>query len=389
MKLDEPKSKIALLAFQYQKCLSSFGAVMQLWASSKFLAMHGFQADIINYIPNSSSAFTGTEPNSFDVFRSRFLPNMTAICNDFFDLEKLNDEYKIFITGSDQVWRNWGDPNELYVYMLNFVNEENKKIALSVSFGHDVWAESPDITCEAKRLIKRFDYVSCREKSGAEILKNVFNMPDVPVLLDPTLLLEEADYKEIYECAVCCDIDNSYILKLSIRSDDNMKQILEVLSKSVNGKVIDGLKKDLPEKVITGKVKQKNLFKRIFKGHYKYIYENNYSINSVPDWMHYIKNAALVVTDSYHGLMFSIIFKKNFICLANDYGGVARFKSFLEMFNLEDRLIYSVEDLKHINLNPIDYKDVYIKLDKMKNISRKFLLDAINSLGKDCCEKRS
>ena len=371
--------KIALLAFQYSKVLSSFGACLQLYATSKFLKLNGYNCDIINFIPfEFDGVYCGEGPNAFDVFRKDFMPNLTKEYKKISDLKELNEKYNIFITGSDQVWRNWGSVDNLYVYMLDFVNDMNKKIALSASFGKDEWSEDETTTNKAKQLISRFDSISLREDSGVLILKNIFKNENCKQLLDPSLMLTDKDYSDIYNKSTLKNINKDYLLKLSIRSDKKMNEIIKALNKHKHYPVYDGLKQDLKEKFLIEKIKRKNKFERIFKGKYKKVYQSKYIINSVCDWLNYIKNAKFIITDSYHGVMFSIIFKKNFVCITNEYGGISRMESFLKLINQKHRLIFDNKDINYEKcFEDIDYGCVYEILNPLIQKTKEFLIENI------------
>ncbi len=99
----------------------------------------------------------------------------------------------------------------------------------------------------------------------------------------------------------------------------------------------------------------------------------------VEQWLDGFNKAKFVVTDSFHGCVFSIIFRKPFIAIGNASRGMARFESLLRMFKLEDRLIHSENDLTEDLLNSaIAYDAVHIILAKEREKAVKFLADALD-----------
>lgn len=105
------------------------------------------------------------------------------------------------------------------------------------------------------------------------------------------------------------------------------------------------------------------------------IVKNKYS--SVESWLSNIGQARMVVTDSFHGMVFSIIFKRNFVVIANEKRGLARFTSLLEQIGLEDRIVKSAEEVKALCKAAIDYNEVDRKLSPLVEKSRKFITDKI------------
>lgn len=101
----------------------------------------------------------------------------------------------------------------------------------------------------------------------------------------------------------------------------------------------------------------------------------------IEEWIANIANSEYVVTDSFHGCVFSIIFRKPFVAIANRDRGLDRFLSLLKDCGLEDRLVFGYNDFstkKTEMLAGIDYDEVYRRLDKLRDDSLKFLKDAIS-----------
>ena len=274
------------------------------------------------------------------------------------DLEDFtkNENFDAVIVGSDQVWRKryiHGKDKYYKSYFLDFVDSSTtKKIAYAASFGKDYWEGKDDIE-NISKLMKDFKAISTRESSGIDICKNTFNYNNAKHVLDPTFLMS----KEFYKDEIISKYDISNIKKGGL--------VTYVLDEAEEKRKIIHFVKD--------KFKYKNI--NHLKG-----FNDSETPYSVPQWLASFAFADFVITDSFHGMAFSIIFEKNFIVIGNHKRGLARFTSLLSLLNLEDRLVFTDEDIKKKSINDIDYNTINKFLDKNKKISFDYL---INSLGND------
>lgn len=251
-----------------------------------------------------------------------------------------NQKADAFIVGSDQVWRPRYSPSILNFYLdfLEDINSSAKRLAYAASFGVDSWEYQEDITDRCKSLIKKFDAVSVREQSAVELCKSKFNT-DAAWVVDPTLLLEASDYDELINTG---GINNnkdciiSYILDPSA----DKRSIADIISNAVDKKVAS-IK---PGSKIS-QVRSWDLGKCIYP--------------KVETWLQSIKEANFLVTDSFHGTVFAILFNKPFIAIGNSARGMARFESLLSHFGLVDRLVEtSSEVTKELIHRRIDWATV-------------------------------
>lgn len=249
-------------------------------------------------------------------------------------------ELDALIVGSDQVWRSRFSPHILN-YFLNFADgkENIKKISYAASFGIDYWDGSTEMIEPIKHLLQQFDAVSVREESGVDLCKSIFDK-DATLVLDPTLLLTASDYKRIIPqqlnlkrrtCAV-------YILDAT---SDQLKRINDVC-----------YEKGLSVNYI-GRPNRKGF-------------------PSVESWLSGIFSSDYVITDSFHGTVFSIIAHKQFSTIINASRGAARFETLLDMFDLKERLVDIGGEL--INEMHIDYEVVNDKLNEQRKFSYEFIL---------------
>lgn len=270
------------------------------------------------------------------------------------ELEEFVKEEKLgaVIVGSDQVWRKQYINDEHYKsYFLDFVDgSKTKKIAYAASFGKDHW-EGENDSEDISKLLKDFTAVSVRESSGIDICKNTFDYDKAINVLDPTLLVG----KEFY-------IDE-LILKYNESSTNKGGLLTYVLDEAKE-------KKDIIE-FVQSRVELENV-------HHLKGFNNSNRTYTVPQWLASFMNADFVVTDSFHGMVFSIIFEKNFIVIGNKNRGLDRFVSLLSLLRLEERLILSIEELKKKKLEIIDYNRVNKALEINKTKSLEFLINSLN-----------
>ena len=210
------------------------------------------------------------------------------------------------IVGSDQVWRPKYN-SHLYSAYLDFVNDKSvKRIAYAASFGVGEWEYTKEQETICSELIGQFDAVSVREQSGVELCEEHLGV-SAQCVLDPTMLLDREVYEDL--CASIPKEDES-ILVYMVDYSEAIKQQAEKLSQSTG----------LPIKIIEAD---------------KGVTEND----SVAKWLAAFRDAKYIITDSFHGTVFSIIFEKNFVAIGNERRGYDRFVSLLGAFNLVDFLI--------------------------------------------------
>jgi len=361
--------KIGILTFHYPENMN-YGAMLQTYATYNILNKLGFEPYVINYIkdPIIQISYTGikVEPHfiqhylrlflgitPFRKFSNDFMPNKTDRFK-FDELYKLNNEFSAFIVGSDQVWRYVYNRNNISSFFLDFVDDHKIKLSYAASFGIDVWNEIPDSeTAKIGLLLKKFKAISVREKSGIDICKNVFDVNAVQTL-DPTLLLSQSDLDLIIDKSLSEKIirNKGYIASMFINTSADKLRLLNTYKRKRNIKIID--------------IGGKNL--KLGRSYYK-------KYNSISKWLTYLKYSDLVVTDSFHCVIFSIIFKKQFICVADDESKVSRLENLLSLFHISGRLFTTLEEALNSDIwnTEIDYSLVDKYLDDNRQVSIEFL----------------
>ena len=271
------------------------------------------------------------------------------------EVEKLN--LGAIIVGSDQVWRPDYSPC-LPNYFLDFIKDNSciKKISYAASFGKDQWALSRKKTAKYRELLQTFDAISVRESSAIKLCKDLFRV-DATQVIDPTLLLESKDYlslvttKKTNRGNLFC-----YILDKSIKK----KNIIDFLSHKNNYKPFESMP-------LLSDTKD-NLFKDIDKCVYP----------PIEDWLLAFMEAEMVLTDSFHGTVFSIIFNKPFWVIGNPERGIARFESLLSLFDLSCRIISDSDFMNLDFMKPIDWETVNKRKMFLQKDSLQFISNSLN-----------
>lgn len=260
-------------------------------------------------------------------------------------------KYDIIIVGSDQVWRPIYVPR-IGDFFLDFIKETHvKKIAYAASFG----TASPEFSVEeieiCKKLIADFSAISVREKSGLDVIHSFGWKTHVlpQVVLDPTLLLSRNDYESIVSQMqesqplnkICCYVlDNNPIISKIISKAES---ILKMRSFSITGQTI--MKRN--EKL------------------------------SIEEWLDSIKSSKYVITDSFHGMVFCIIFNTPFTVFINRDRGADRFISLLSQLGLDNRICIKSEDVDSVLKTTINWDLVNEKVAYLQKQSMKFLKENI------------
>lgn len=262
-------------------------------------------------------------------------------------------DYSIVVAGSDQIW-NITIKDYDSAYFLDWVKKA-RKVAYSPSFGAKNILKYSDNPQKYIDYINDFDALSIREKNGSKWLKDLINK-DVEVLLDPTMLLDREDYDKIMADDV--KVDGKYIFFYSPGFNPEICAYVKKIADKYNLKVITWSTKAYCTKRI-----------RRF-GFELADYENPAM------YLYLIKNAELVITTSYHGTIFSTIYRKKFITVKNGemYGDDDRVITLLEQMDMMDRLIpYEFKD-DFDYLAEVDYSNY----DKKVSQLRKKSMDYIN-----------
>lgn len=354
--------KIGILTYHYSD--KNYGAVLQTFASYQILKQLGFQPEIINLLPNKPSGlfervkykirlfvFNNIQ---FEYFRKRHF-KLTKPFYYYDDLIMLNDRFDGFYVGSDQVWRASMSKENLGHYFLDFAKDSKIKMSYAASFGINKW-EGDDINLDVfMKLMRRFKAVSVRENDGVSICKEIFGINAVCVL-DPVLLLDKDHYLRI------------------MKKDKKLNEKSYIAYHLIQDK--------LAASAFFSELKQKSKLGviNLYGDKKKILGKCDLRFNAVEYWLYSILQATFIITDSFHCLLFALIFEKNFVCVPNQHGGVSRIENVLKMIGLEHRLMENNEiDLDYLMNQQIDFNKVHQNLAHMKKFSIEFIQNSLNS----------
>lgn len=351
----------------------NYGSMLQSNATLKIVKKMGYDIELINYVPKEAyknldtfyytqkiiskvKKITNKTNNNFKEIRNKkfieyreSLPKSERV-EDKSSLFNLNKKYDAFICGSDQIWApTVFDEN----YFLSFVNDKNKKIAYAPSIGLPV-IENKYVKAKMENLIKEFRFLSTREEQGARIIKNLTGK-DANVVLDPTLLLNKQDWMEDFVEIPYENYILAYFLGDNIEYYNACKEIAKLENKRLI--IIPTTSEDLS--------KDECIFDELGPN----------------EFISLIDKAEMVLTDSFHGTIFSINFKKPFISFKrfkdDKLSQNSRIYNILDKLNLNDLIFENnIDKIMRISKS-IDYDKVSASLNNLRNESLDFLKNSL------------
>lgn len=359
--------KIGIITFHNS---DNYGAVLQTLALQKKLSELNNDVYIINYICKSKinmyKIFRINKNNSiksniravidipFRVIKRRRICKITKtmynISNDIFysssEIEKADLNYDIYICGSDQVW-NYENTKFDKTYFLNFEKKYNKKMSYAASFGINQIDKKYEK--EYIELINEIKYLSVREETGKNIIKNLTNR-ECEVVLDPTLLLNQEKWISYTNTR---NRYKNYILLYSLNNKKEIYSIAKKLSNLTGCRILQ---------INTGGLKDlASTFKNI--------------IPNPLEFVNLINGANYIITDSFHGTAFSVNLNKNFfVYLGKGLKSHSRIIDLLTKCGLTDRII--IEN-KELDLSDINYNEANKILESEREKSMNFIINSL------------
>ncbi len=350
----------------------NYGAILQSYALQKYIRdRFNFEVEHINWRPGKLS-FQGIslknkiknkvrliiyflvtqKKESKKVKFNRFLNENIFVSKLYDSLDKIMSsppKYDIYISGSDQVFNPYNIDYE--VLYLKFAHKSAKKIAFSPSFGvNEIPQDKKEVISS---LLRNFNFLSSRESSGVQIIKGLINKT-CPVTLDPIFLLNKKDF---------CNLEKKMIVKYTkfilcyFLVDFSEKiELARKLQKRTSLPII-AIKSSVPSRIKGLDLILRDVGPREFL------------------WL--FNNASYIITDSFHGTAFSILFNKNFFSKIGVSKTSERILNILSLAGLSDRMILSSNDLEQIDLE-INYISVNQKIDMYRNKTMDYLEEALN-----------
>lgn len=262
------------------------------------------------------------------------------------------NDFDGFVVGSDQIWRPVFFPKIGRAYLDFTAGWDVLRVAYAASFGVDDAEYSDSEIRQCREGISRFNGVSVRERSGVDLCKQYFSI-EPEWVLDPTMLLERADYERIISETKVSDSAGDFFYYILDETKDT-RQFSESLAAS----------------------KAMTIFRlNAFSGN-KIVPLDERIQPPVESWLRAFADAKFVVTDSFHACVFSILFHKPFYVLPNQGRGMSRIESLLKVFGLEHRLLsqFEIND----SLEAIDWDKVDGQLELWRKKSQQFLVRSLS-----------
>lgn len=362
--------KVGVITFH---SANNYGATLQAWALQKVLKDMSMNTGIINYHPavidglyDPMKLKTGLPRRvkkatlyirnrksliRYKKFRSFLKKNFNLIGDyaTYNELESASLDLDAYITGSDQVWNPTHIGGFNPAYYLDFAKEGKKKISYAPSIGTEyIDSRYKD---KMKKSLNTFTSISIRERSSKEAVENLVEKP-VEVVLDPTLLLNREDYDEI---KVKSKIKQPYILVYSIEKNPQLISFANKISVALG----------LP---ILQRRPGRELINQL---------EPFYTADA-GEFLGYVESAEYVITNSFHGTVFSILYGKPFVSMLHSDTG-SRTADLLEDLGLSSHILYNLSDFDDFNMFRYeDKEELDRKMEKLKVTSLGFLKRALD-----------
>lgn len=342
--------KIALLTYFHAL---SYGATLQTYATIKALEHLGHEVWLVNlYIPETASLpkrmLLLPKEYKHRKFRKKYFKHITRHYASSEELRNDPPEADLYMIGSDQTWNPEISMDKAPSFFLDFVKDNSKKVTYAASFGKDTIDDTQWISKERTvELLRQFNKIAIRESSGKEMLAQ-YGIDSIQVL-DPVLLCPH--YDELVGDAA--QREEIVLFKIN-KTEDFYEKAREV-----------GNLSSLTVRSLGSLHQEKGVKCRYPEG--------------IEGWMRGIASAKYILTDSFHGLVISLLYHRQFVILPGMAGRVTRLRSLLQLVGLEDRIMSTndkAEDIYAILKKPIDYEHV----DEVLNRERKASWGYLKSL---------
>lgn len=358
--------KIGIITFHNA---DNYGAILQAYATQKFLENNGYEAKIINFYHNNSSKQRPFYRKLISFFKSFLKANTRNAmikhlkCNRFRNrylkqtIKYFGDEsiflsppiMDVYISGSDQIL-NFDLTRNSVAFYLSFV-QKGKRISYGSSFGKSQ-LNSLEIDAVHKYLSK-FDALSFREKEGYLLASKYISQCKETIVVDPVFLIGFDGWNDLVKMHKM-KIEEKYIFVYGIENNELFNNIVAKIHEEYK----------LP------------IFAAYSSSFVAPSFVKNVSNSNPQKFLSILKNAYLVVTNSFHGTAFSILFKKRFICV-DPLVRRSRIVEILEKIDCSNKLICNFVQSLVFDEHIIDGKKAYAKMEKYIDFSREYLIGAI------------
>lgn len=346
--------KVSILTYHWE---DNYGATLQAYATYRAVASLGHTPEFIDlrlpYAPSLVSRIVfGLKRRRFNSFRRKFFKNLTD--RTYFSIDELRDnppKSDCYLVGSDQTWNPQIAKKLLPAFFLTFGPDNVRRVSYATSIGLNQWEKSEYISDdEIRAAVAGFDSLLLRETSALEICREIFGREALQVV-DPVLLFKS--YPELTGSLK----PSGEVITYKLIDDPEFYDMARATAASLN----------LPVRSI-GSVRHPKGFRAAYP-------------ESVEGWVRRLATAEYVLTDSFHGTVFSLLYHRPFVIYVGDPNRVTRIKSLLDLTGLSDRILNhgaTAEDMIRVANTPIDWGSVDKKLEAMRSESLDLLKESLN-----------
>lgn len=374
--------KIGVVTYWYGD--SNYGMILQCWALQQYLKSHGHEPFVIRYRPKgnvlrkflknviryvkaflkgnlkeqlseekSTKQFNSERDKvrCFNEFRERFLDLSEFEYYHLSEIRKNPPAADCYITGSDQVWCSVAKSDDSLGYFLCFGEDSIKRIAYAPSIGKKTYP--PKMMDLFAQVLGNFDAISCREYSAVELCKQAGYL--ATKVEDPTLLLDSSDYDVL--CSDNGRRGHVFVYSVNIEKSEDIYWNEIIRYFGLDNIVVTPASGNFASSEIFGE-------------------DANYVYATPGEWLALIKNSKLVITSSFHGVVFSILFNKRFayIPLKGRYSsGNDRITELLNNLGLNYLIVERPYDYQRILQVNIDWNEINKKRRGLISTSKKYL----------------
>ncbi len=371
----------------------NYGQQLQCWALQRYLERRGHEPFLIRYAPvgarmglarrlwdaliyrmrtpketirrahenaalyQQNAALDGQR--AFEAFRSQHLRSTSMVYRSVEELRAQAPEADAYITGSDQVWHDAYDNPNIAGWFLDFGGKGVTRISYAASIGREL---SDNDQQTLRGYLRRFDHVSVREESVRDMCCHL-GIGQVSMAIDPTLLLDVADYGAIEDNGHKHN-SSPYTFVYAINVQDEKDAYLDIIGPALKDQGME-------MKVVasSGYLPARPCIcgQPIIRA-------------TIPEWLSMVKNASMVLTTSFHGVVFSLLYHRPFyaILLAGEFTKANdRIFTLLNRLGLSHRIIDSVQAAESLSQEPIEWDEVDRRIDEYRQQSMTFLEEAL------------
>ena len=368
--------KIGILTFHASH---NYGSMLQAWALQYYLNAHGHDAETINLRTKKQQelynyplkpvswkykAYVKSLTNPIWMYHAcrkwqkyeQFLKENIRLTEKTYgnwnevkaDLPRLG--YECIITGGDQIWnmicRDFSDS-----YYLPSELPGIRKVSYSPSFGGFLSKITAEQVAYIKKSLADYDHISVRESSMQDFLTGLLDNKKTVVAADPTLLIDVSDYDTLMSEKPI--VDGEYIFYYTPRRNVKAEKLARLIGKYYGLKVVTSFPHLL----------------------------NNRGMETVPEagpaeFLNLLKNATMMIGKSFHLVVFSLLFHKEFIAADGDTD--ARMKSILEKLGIKERGEVNEGNYKDIVLSELDYIQIDSMISEIRKESESFIRQALS-----------